>query len=196
MQEKNRGDNSEGSSKESEKQTLTGNQAADSKAGKAKSLQDCSFLDTAADDQEDGVGYQSKYCSHCTQSEPVGKPNEFNHLLGGFSKEGFLWAGDRRLGVGTEGGINFFRHWVKELCRIHLDVELGHRSKPYLGGLLKKGEMNVGHVVILSLVGFDDTCNVDVDAYRCKLVTSLERPTLRECLAYKSCVGSTGPILK
>ena len=71
------------------------------------------------------------------QSEPVGKPNKFNHL-GGFLAKAF--SGRVTVGWESERKVaSVFRHWVKELCRIHLDVELGHRSKARLGGLLEEG---------------------------------------------------------
>ena len=189
MQEKNRRNDSDSPSKKSEKQTFAANQAGDPKAGKAKSLQDCSFLDTPADNKEDSVRYQPEHSSYCTEAEPVGKPNEFYHLLGSFCKEGFLRAGDRRLGVGTEGSINFCSNGIEELCGLDLNVELGHRSETNLGRLLEEGKMNVGYIIVLSLVGFDDACHVNIDAYCFKLVASLEIPALRAARRGRGPIG-------
>ena len=188
------GDDTDCSAEEAEEDSFEGNEGSNLQARETQSLQDGGFLHAGADDEQDGVGDEAEDGRDGAQSEPAGEADELDHLLGSLREEGLLGTSDSGLRIGTERFVDRFGNGIKKIRGGHLDVELGDGSQSDVGGLLEKGEMNVGDIVVLGFLGLDDAGDVDVDSDRFKLVTDFEPSALGEGLPNEGGITALDPV--
>ena len=181
---------------EAEEGSLPEDEEANGKLGKAKGLEDGVFTYPTPGHEEEGIGHQPHYGNDRTQAQPAGEADDLDEVLGRLSEKGFFWPGVGRFGVGGEEFIDGGRHLIEMLLRVHFDIELGDGSQTCAGGLLEKGQGDVGHVVFLCSGRADDASNMDSDADGFEGVAWLEAAAGGKLLADQGGVVAALPLLQ
>jgi hypothetical protein len=131
------------------------------------------------------------------QPSSRGEPGDLEDVRRRPRHEGFLGAGESRILVMREFGVDRFRHRLQRIRVIHLHVELRHdaAASAALRRLLHERQVRVGDILILRLIAAEDAGHVHGDPRRSEALARADSPPGGERFAHQRRIGAPRPIL-